>query len=429
MDWERQLVSRVARDQGIEKLISLGIEDKHFDLALDGSPGQGQRIYGFMMSHLRQYHQAPSFEVVVHEFPDYDFLDPTDSFDYIVAQFLNVVKRREAERMLVRVATQLAAPNSDKYIEDIEGHILSEARDLAYLLPKTTSSRFSDMKKRVEIYGHQNYFGIEPGIPYPFPRLNNWMHGIQPHEVVTISGWSGLGKSYLGLLMCYHAYLAGFTPLIISLEMGADAINRRLDIMATHFSHRAMRKIELEDEQIELWKVIAEKVETGRKEHDIIIKDDLNFCTADRVYAETVKYKPDIVMIDYISLMDSPRGFKGAHWEKITEISRRLKGQARGLNIPILSIAQTNRSSAKEGAKDDNLAYANAILQDSDVLFGLHADDEMKGNKKMMLSLNKNREGERADFELFWDVDNGIFREWNLSDMMRNTREDPANAL
>lgn len=426
MDWERALVSKVARDQSIEKLLTIGIEDHHFDVAPDGKPGQGARVYETMMSHLRQWNAPPSYEVVKLAHPDYEFVDPKDSLEYIVNQFLTVVKRREAERMLIRVASQISAPNSEKYLQDIEGHILSEARDLAYILPKAKSDRFSQMKHRVKQYESRKLFGQPMGIPYPFPSLNHWMHGIQPHEVVTVSGWTGLGKSYLGTYMCFNAYMNGFTPMIISLEMGADAINRRLDIMATKLSHTAMRKAQLPNADVDKWTDIAERVDIGRKEHDIIILDSINHCTADKVYAETIRYKPDIVMIDYITLMDGPAGFKGANWEKVTEISRRLKSQARGLNIPILSIAQTNRSGAKDGASLDNIAYANAIAQDSDVMFGLHADDEMKSNKKMKLSLMKNREGEARDFELYWDVENGVFREWNLADEMRATK-DPAD--
>lgn len=422
MDWERQLISCIARKESIEKLLAVGIEDKHFEF-IEGKPGQGAAIFAFMMAHLRQWNDPPSFGVVAEAFPDYDFVEPHDKLDYIITQFLSQVKYRETRNLLFRVASQIDGPNADKYLEDVEGHLLSEASELALALPKANSNKFSSMKTRVAKYVGQDRFGIMKGIPYPFPALDSYMHGIQKHEVVTISGWSGLGKSYLGLLMCFHAYMNNKTPLIISLEMSADAINRRLDVMATKISHTAMRKVALGKEDVIKWSDVAERVEKGRKEHDIIILDSLNHCTADRVYAETIRYKPDLVMIDYISLMDGPNGFKGANWEKLTEISRRLKSQAQGLQTPIISIAQTNRSGAVEGARDSNLAYSNAMLQDSDVLFGLHSDDGMKKNKKMELRLLKNRDGDIRDFELFWDVDNGIFREWHLGDMMRNTNE------
>ncbi len=423
-DWEKQLVSRTARDQSIDQLLAAGIKDHHFSNTLEGKPGLAAQVYSTMVEHVRVWSTAPSFEVVMASNPDYEFDDPKDSLDYIISKFLNGVKRREAVRVLTGIATQMEGPGSDQFIEQIDGHILSAARDLATVLPKNSSSRFSDMKKRIEKYEAIKKWGFNSGIPYPFPGLNTITMGIQPHEFVTISGWSGLGKSYLGLLTCYHAYLAGKTPMIISLEMGEEAINRRLDIMATGISHTAMKAIDLGEGDLEQWKLVAEKVDLGRKEHDIIILDDLGKCDVDIVYAETVRYNPDLVMLDYISLMQSHSGFRGAHWEKITEITRNLKGQARGLKIPILGIAQTNRESAKEGARDNNIAYANAILQDSDVVLGLHSDDEMKSQKQMELRLLKNREGMIRNWDLYWDVEHGTIRDWNPGDIFNNTRTE-----
>jgi replicative DNA helicase len=424
VDWEKQLVSRVARDQSIDKLLAAGIKDTHFSTNGDGKPGHAAQVYGTMLEHVRVWNAPPSFDVVVQANPDYEFDDPRDTLEYITNRFLNGVKRREAVRVLKGIALQMDGPGSDNYLEQIDGHILAAARDLSTVLPKNASQKFSDMPRRIEKYEAIKQWGQPMGIPYPFPDLNALTMGIQPHEFITISGWSGLGKSYLGLLMCFHAYLAGKTPMIISLEMGAEAINRRLDIMATNLSHTAMKSIQLGEGNMEHWKEIAEKVNTCRKDHDIIILDDLGKCDVDKVYAETVRYNPDLVMLDYISLMQSHSGFRGAHWEKITEITRNLKGQARGLGIPILAIAQTNRESAKEGARDSNIAYANAILQDSDVVFGLHASEEMKANKQMELRLLKNREGIVREWKLYWDVENGMIRDWSPGDIFANARTE-----
>lgn len=425
MDWERSLIGRTARDQSIGRLLTMGIEARHFDKSPDGKPNQNAEIFAFMLNHVRLWNAPPSYETVVEAYPNYDFDDSKDTLEFITTKFLNQVKRREAERSLVSLANQMVSEDAERFLENIDGHFLAAARDLATVLPKNYSERFSDMNKRVDKYESiQQWGGLQIGLPYPFPDVNAITMGIQPHEFVTISGWSGLGKSYLGLLCCYHAYLAGKTPLIISLEMGAEAINRRLDIMATNISHTAMKSINLVENDIEHWKEIAGQVELGRQSHDIIVLDNLGRCTADKVYAETVRYNPDLVLVDYLSLMDSDSGFRGAHWEKITEITRRLKAQARGLNIPIIAIAQTNRSSAKEGARDDNIAYANSILQDSDVVFGLHRDSDMKLNNRMLLSLLKNREGIIRDFDLYWDVERGMIRPWSPGDLFTNNVTD-----
>jgi len=414
VDWEKKLISRVARDGTIAELIGLGIEDSHFNRNPEGKPGQAAEVFATMVGHLGDYNGAPSFEVVQEKHPGYDFEDPKDNLRYIVDMFLRGVKYRETVRVLSGIAANLDGPGSDKYLDAIDAHLLAATQELSNSIPKMHVERFSNMQTRIAEYEAVKTFGLDkPGIQYPFPEANALTQGIMEHEFVTIAGWSGLGKSFLGLLICFHAYLQGKTPMIVSLEMGADALNRRLDVMATNISANALKAIELEEGDLEKWKQIAEKVEAGRKSHDIIILDQLSRCNASTVYAETIKYNPDLVLVDYISLMDPESGFKGQNWEKVTDLTRRLKSQARALGIPVIGIAQTNIASAKEGAQGDNVAYSRSIFQDSDVMWGLHADDEMKANKRMQLRLLKNREGQTAEIELYWNPDTGIFRKFN----------------
>jgi hypothetical protein len=65
------------------------------------------------------------------------------------------------------------------------------------------------------------------------------------------------------------------------------------------------------------------------------------------------------------------------------------------LGVPIIAMAQTNRSGGKDGAELDNVGYSMSIVQDSDIVIGLFADEEMKDAKEMQIRLNKNRQHAR----------------------------------
>src|SRR6185295_13072910 len=126
------------------------------------------------------------------------------------------------------------------------------------------------------------------------------------------------------------------TPLIISLEMEAATLLRRFDAMATALDYYALKRMELGDEQMETWRQKAEQIR--EKSADIPVIDSIRHCTPDHVFAETVRHKPDLVVIDYLSLMRSSRPSRNvSQWQSLTEITQDLKQNARTLKIPILA--------------------------------------------------------------------------------------------
>jgi replicative DNA helicase len=264
------------------------------------------------------------------------------------------------------------------------------------------------MDKRILAYETDEWggHGIEMGIP----EFDYVTTGIQPHEYITISGYSGTGKSTLAQWILFNAYQQGKTPMYISLEMEAGALFRKWDTMLMNFNYNRLRRQTLHEEDVESWKEKA--IEIRNNPNDIIVMDDVRGCTVDRVYADLTRYQPDILCIDYISLMDTQRSAGGQMWEKVLHLTKSLKQTARTLKIPIIGVAQTNRSSAQTGAQLDNIAFSQSIVMDSDIVIGLHTDEEMRKNKKMQVRLLKNRDGQTIETDLLWKMETMEFGPW-----------------
>lgn len=160
-----------------------------------------------------------------------------------------------------------------------------------------------------------------------------------------------------------------------------------------------------------MWEEAAERVQ--QVPNDIIAIDDIAHCTVDHVYAKTVKYEPELVTVDYITLMDTSRSAGQSMWEKVTYITQALKQQTRSLKIPMIGIAQTNIDSAEEGAALQNIAYSRSIGQDSDLVIGLHQNQKMREEMQMEARLLKNRDGSVKNTHLLWDMERMRFRPWN----------------
>ncbi len=402
MDYERLLISKAAQTGRIQNLLAAGFSEVHFSDEL-------QPIFTFLTDHARKYRQAPSFETVRSEFPDHNFEVSDESFDFLVDEFTKQLKRKHA---ITAVRDLAEAIDDSKMIASIDSLFLEKSRELATLMPSASVHRFSDMEDRVREYEASNAedaFGIKMGIP----AMDAVTLGIQPHEYMTIMGWSGTGKSTLAQWMLFNFWAQSKTSMFISMEMEARALFRKWDTMVTHFDYHRLKAHELREEELDKWRTRAGTM----KDHpgDIIVMDDIKNFNVDRAYAEIVRWKPDIVCIDYITLMDAQRSAGKQVWEKVQYLTQNLKQIARTTKTPIIGIAQTNRESAKSGAELHNVGSGVSIVQDSDLVLGLRQSPEQKENKQMVVDLLKNRDGMNIAAELLWDMNTMSFGEWKTS--------------
>jgi replicative DNA helicase len=263
----------------------------------------------------------------------------------------------------------------------------------------------SDAHQRIAAYDKRVLEGEQFGIKMGIPTFDQITMGIQPHEFVVIMAFLGVGKSSLMQSMFYEAYLQGKTPLMINLEMDADSLFRRFDVMATNVRYRAMKALELNEEERVKWEKYAERADEDRHRRDIIVVDDVEGCSVDKVTAAAMRWKPDLVGVDYIGLLDSPRGIEGKGWERLKFISRQLKSTARTMGIPILAAAQANREAGRSGTIAlEHTAESIAVAQDCDIMIGLQQDEEQYEVGEMEALLLKNRDEKRTRTLLHWDL-------------------------
>src|SRR5262249_27407000 len=88
-----------------------------------------------------------------------------------------------------------------------------------------------------------------------------------------------------------------------------------------------------------------------------------------------------VVVIDYLQLIE-PDNRRENRQEQVANISRRLKSLARELKIPVLALAQVNRSSEDRQDHRPRLAdlrESGSIEQDADTVLLLHRPGRFEG--------------------------------------------------
>jgi replicative DNA helicase len=89
------------------------------------------------------------------------------------------------------------------------------------------------------------------------------------------------------------------------------------------------------------------------------------------------EYGLDLVIVDYLQLMNGGGSFENNRVQEISYISRSLKELARELNVPIFTAAQLSRAVEQRQDKRPQLSdlrESGSIEQDSDIVMFLYRD-------------------------------------------------------
>ena len=119
-----------------------------------------------------------------------------------------------------------------------------------------------------------------------------------------------------------------------------------------------------------------------------------------------------LIMIDYLQLMNANGARFGSRQEEVSTISRSLKGLAKELNIPVIALSQLNRTvENREGLEGkrpqlSDLRESGAIEQDADMVLFVHRPEyyhiyqDEKGNDlrgMAQIIIAKHRKGAVGD--------------------------------
>jgi replicative DNA helicase len=409
MDFERLLLSKLIFTGQVEEAQARMITEVHF------ADDECQTMWNYLVKHTRRYKSTPSLEIVKMDFPDFDFIQIGESLEWVIDRFAVHVKRRFADEALISLGQ--AADDPSKH-DDIDLEFLRVAQEMVQHMPTGKVSRFSEAEKRIEDYEDLKKKGKRLGIPYGLPTLDNALGGIFPHELVTILGWTNKGKSTLCRVIAYNMWLQGYSPQYFSLEMGDDEILREFDALGAKLDRQKMKQLDLSPEQMANWREFAASM--SEKACDISIIDPYHKITPDYVYAEMLRHKPSVAIIDYVGLMRPNGVSRGVNrYAQLVEITQDLKWIARSLRIPIIMAAQTSRAAAKDGADLENIADGISIGQDSDTVIGLHQDEDMEKINEMEVRVNKSRSGPRPKFRMIWNHAETEYREKTFRDMFQ----------
>jgi replicative DNA helicase len=255
------------------------------------------------------------------------------------------------------------------------------------------------------------YGGLETG----FIDFDELTGGLHDSELVILAARPSMGKTALALNIAEHIAIDEHGPgkavLVVSLEMSALELGDRLLCSRARVNSHRLRNGQLGAEESR--RLIQTAADVSRGQLFIDDSPSRNM-TEIAATARRLKRQNDLalVVVDYLQLIE-PDNPRDPRQEQVARISRRMKGLARELRVPVLCLAQLNRqveASRESRPQLSHLRESGAIEQDADVVAFVHREEFYQNNEEDRerlkgqadLLIRKQRNGPIGDIKLTW---------------------------
>jgi replicative DNA helicase len=145
------------------------------------------------------------------------------------------------------------------------------------------------------------------------------------------------------LTLALNAARVGARIAIFTMEMGVEQIVQRIVAMESAINVQNLRLGRLTpQEQARFTEVVGRLSNLGIFIDDTPAMSPLDIRTKSRRLAH--EHGLDMIIVDYMQLMNAGKGYENNRVQEISYISRSLKELARELNVPLISAAQLSRA-------------------------------------------------------------------------------------
>jgi replicative DNA helicase len=251
---------------------------------------------------------------------------------------------------------------------------------------------FEDVDERYEYY-HR----VEERVPFDLEMFNLITGGgVRKKTLNVVMAASGVGKS---AFLCHHAAACltqNLNVLYITLEMSEEEIAKRIDANLLDTDIHVLEKMPLamyENKVNNLKKTCRGKLII--KEYPTAAANVTHFRNLMEELKIKKKFKPDIIIVDYLNICSCARFKMGNGMNSYTYvkgIAEELRGLAKQFNVPLWSATQVNR----EGAKSSDMEMTDTsesfgLPQTTDFFIALIETEELAQNGQLMVKQLKNR--------------------------------------
>lgn len=305
--------------------------------------------------------------------------------------------------------------DAEKPIFNIEEYVSNAAETMHQIIDDTGANSFFDLNMATksaceEMMAAMQNGGAVKGIPTGFHDLDNIITGLRPGTLTILAARPAMGKTALALNIISDVAIRRQIPsAIFSLEITATELATRIISARSRVDSSCIKKGVLSDEQ---WDSIMNSIE---KMHDspLFIDDGSGITIStlrDRARRLQMQRGIKFIVVDYLQLLTSGSKRVQNREQEVADIARGLKNLSKELSVPVLALAQLNRSVESRSDKHpflSDLRESGSIEQDADNILFIHRpayyDKSLGEDNVAEIMIAKQRNGATGSVNLHWN--------------------------
>lgn len=334
-----------------------------------------------------------------------------------IEAYLRILKQKAIQRDLISAAHDIL---NDSYNDEIKLDVLVDRAQTKVFNATEGGEKHSVqdigtvISKAMERLQQLQSISGYSGVPSGFPSLDKITNGWQKSDLIILAARPSVGKTAFALNLARNAAVDHNRPVaFFSLEMSSIQLASRLMTTESGLSADKIKGgIKLENDE---WVLLEQSLKRLQKAPLYIDETPGLPIMEFRSKAKNLvnQKKVELIIVDYLQLMQGPTELKGVREQEVAAISRMLKATAKELNVAIIALSQLSRESVKrQGSQGkpvlSDLRESGSIEQDADVVVFIHRPDFLGltegevDKEKTQIIIAKHRNGETKDIDMLF---------------------------
>ena len=353
---------------------------------------------------------------------------------YHLNEYIKIIYEKYILRNLINKSNEIIeeAYEEKEEVEDIienaERSILSVHTDRLGKEIKSIQDILPEVQSEIEELA-KSKTGVT-GVPTGFHDLDKKIRGFSKNQIIIVAGRPGAGKSTFALNLGLNAaILAKKSVAFFSLEMRAEEIVKKMYSSIGRIDGNTIATGKLNNTD---WKKFNE-AQSELADTKFFI-DDTSDISVNEIKRKCRRLKAsdsglDLIIIDYLQLINSSTKYAGNRVAEVSEVSRDLKKLAMELEVPVVALAQLSRSTEQRKGDDrkprlSDLRDSGSIEQDADIVLFLYSEDYYENitntTSKIELLIAKHRNGETGSVEFVFEKNISKFNNFAYQEEGKN---------
>ncbi len=294
-----------------------------------------------------------------------------------IRAYIRVIREKSVDRQMINVGIRIheiaedSRPQSERIseIHRVALEIGKDQNEHSQTIAEVMPGVFEEIEQRRK----HGLTGVSTG----YRNLDRRWGGMPRQAVIVIAGRPRMGKTTLALNIAENVAANGGRVLVFSLEMGAAELAEKSLASRGGVNYADILSGAVLDNSEQCERLTRASKEINQFDLTIADRSAVTVANIRSLARRHNAKKPlDLIVIDYLQLIEG--GNQGSY-ERITDITRRVKLLAMELNVPVLLLSQLNRK-ADDRAIGDNrprladLRDSGSIEQDADLVAFVYRD-------------------------------------------------------